>query len=124
MSLYGRIKEEEFRHAHMEAVLVAEIEELILNLPDNPDIERLSKNAFILSNSDMTSGSWSPISYDFKAQYRAIMDLMTDVPIGKGLKKIEKALKNQSIMRNNRTQRPIHLHPCVISNVQSVLDGV
>lgn len=80
-----------------------EMSSSILELPDNPDIERISENAFVMSNDKIDRHSvklspyvvragirrLDPFFYDFKQQY----SLIAEIALTSDLDTIEKHLK-------------------------------
>lgn len=125
MNLTDIITAEDRRHQKVVERLRAELEAAICDLPDNPRIKRLSKNAFVVNSSDLSGGRWGAESQDFKAQYRAIIGLLDNVPLAQGIERIREALDRQSIrMSADRCSYTLHLHPDVISKVRGLLASV
>ena len=102
-----------------------EISNLILSLPDNPDIERLShSNAFVMKSSQLNHG-WSVVTHDFFHQYMIISDFVAKTPIEKIYDKLSKNLTpNQSGIYwfPNGSNRRIRLHPQVVKNIKQILE--
>lgn len=68
--------------------IINELTDKIANCPDNPNIKRLSKNAFIINSSALTIkykddkgktciiNNWSPEFHCFKWQYEKIIEIV------------------------------------------------
>ncbi len=94
----------------------------ILDLPDNPDIRRLSNDpaSFEIMSSDMfKTGNWSPRYHDFISQYRLIAAVIDRTPIEKLLDKLNEIITKGVAATDGGTMR---LHPGVIENLKSIMD--
>jgi len=104
--------------------LKQEINDLILNLPDNPKITRLNHSCFTINSSDLSKDLvLSPLYYDFKNQYQKIVDIINETEIHEVVKQLEKLLTpNQSgsywIKYKGIRYR---FNPKVIENIKSII---
>jgi hypothetical protein len=121
MSLITKIDKESTRHSKIESDIRAEIEALMSDLPDNPNATQLSPNCFTISSKDL-GDRWGVLSHNFRAQYRAILGLMDNVDLEKGLERVLAALKQGSIRAPGGYL--LHLNEDVIKNVSGLLNGV
>lgn len=108
------------------AVLIDTLQAMIAELPDNPRINRLSKNCFTIRSKDL-GNNWTPEHHDFKWQYNAIIvDLQNRGPM-------DAMSKLQAIIGSGKVHRPgspvspaygnyVNLHPDVITNLRTLLE--
>ena len=91
------------------------ISQMIADLPDNPDITRIGPQVFSISVSKTSiSMGWSPETYDFRAQYKALSEL------------VEKARPENVVSVLTRTLDEgrigtIRLHPQVIGYIRGMI---
>jgi hypothetical protein len=52
----------------------------IRNLPDNPRIQRLDQQCFVVKSGDL-GNNWTPQHHDFRAQYERIIQEVDKLPI-------------------------------------------
>ena len=123
-SLMEKISQEVDRHRSVEEELKQELRSVLLGLPDNPDIKRLSGKCFVVSSSQMAGGRWGVESHDFKAQYRALASLLDNRTLADGVERIVDALDQASIRMKGDVSYTLHLHPDVISQVSGILGGI
>jgi hypothetical protein len=93
--------------------------ESILELPDNPDIKRVSNNSFTISSSDVfksKSAVMSGYHYDFKFQYRKISDKLKETG---DINCLDKILSEAKIVEHGHS---FTLHDTVIENVKKLLE--
>ena len=79
--------------------IIRSLRNLILSLPDNPNIQRLSKNCFTMSSSFLSVRNWTPEYYDFKRQYRLICREVLVRRIEKILPFLEKIIQDGYLKR-------------------------
>lgn len=79
--------------------IIRSLRNLILSLPDNPNIQRLSKRCFTMSFSHLSLRNWTPEHYDFKRQYRLICREVLARRIEKILPFLEKIIQNGFLTR-------------------------
>lgn len=98
------------------------ITNMILELPDNPDIERIGKStgAFTIQSSKLDKGILSPSHYDFKYQYYYFAAALLRVPIENTIDWIESTLKRGSVKVHGQ---PFKLHSTVIENIKEAFNG-
>jgi hypothetical protein len=98
------------------------ITDMILELPDNPDINPISKSpmAFTIQSSKLDRGILSPEHYTFKYQYNYFAAALLRVPIEDTLDWIETTLNRGSIKVSGQTMK---LNPMVIENIRRVFNG-
>lgn len=101
------------------------LKELIITLPDNPNIKRLdtNQNIFTISAKDM-GNVWCPNYHDFRFQYNLIamkLDSLLDTPKD-ALRILNSALNTGRIKRAGDNYE-YRLHPDVIDNVRNILKG-
>jgi len=103
---------------------------LILSLPDNPNIQRLSKNCFTMSSSCLSSRNWTPEYYDFKIQYRIICKEVMARQIEKMLPYLKKIIKEGFMSREefiyaghkgHKGTSRFYFHPDVIAQLKAIL---
>ena len=128
MNLTQQIEAEDRRHEEAKERLKAEFARLMGELPDNPRIQRLSPQCFVISSKDMgtaTWGKWGAEAHDFKAQYRVLLGLLDNVPLSQGIERIKEALEKESVrIRADMSSHQFPLHPDVISSVRGLLASV
>lgn len=90
---------------------------MILNLPDNPNIDRIDDRTFIVNSSDFAT-SWSPEYHDFKSQHRVICQILERIPIDQVESVLMAAIKRGSIVYQRNSYR---LHPGVVEQIKSIL---
>lgn len=99
---------------------------MVQDLPDNPDVNRISKNCFVMQFSKTTNpqtgfSNWLPKFHDWKYQYKMIMREIgrSSNPYNKLLHiiKKEKVLENVDKKANPRY---LNLHPCVVENLKKI----
>lgn len=104
--------------------LLAKLYEAIENLPDNPNINRVSSNIYTMQFSELQRGkSWLPEHYDFKHQYREVIKAMQKSQ--QPLTRFENIIEAGEIVYNagsgwNSTHR-VRLHPDVITHLKALL---
>ena len=100
------------------------LKDLICNLPDNPNITRISETkAFTISMSTMVaSGSliMSPFYYDFKAQYKAISETVDRVEVMNIYSTMERIIKEGKIKVQNHSET---LHPDVVKQLKNIFEN-
>lgn len=101
--------------------IIAELEKSINELPDNPRIKRLSKQAFVIGSKDLDTRNWTSQYYDFEQQYREIIRLIS----GKTLESVDKKIKE--ILKNGQTKNNhgviYKFHPDVLEHLYKLYFG-
>jgi thymidylate kinase len=94
-----------------------DIKQLILDLPDNPCLKRISKNCFTISSKDLND-NFSAFFHDFKKQYEKIAEIIAK-------SELENILPHLNfIIENGRTQKDYtHFHPDVRANLKKLLEN-
>lgn len=70
-------------------IMKDKLKDKINSLPDNPKINRVSANCFILNYKDLDMNNWTPQYYDFKRQYKFISDMIDNSDIKVIIKNID-----------------------------------
>jgi len=98
-----------------------EINNKIINLPDNKKIKRLNKNCFTMNVSDLENGNnLSPIHYDFKYQYTKLLEHLNSINIDKLIIRLREILKKGYFITGN-SKYLITLHFEVIKYLKTIL---
>ncbi len=102
------------------AILENNLRNAISNLPDNPKIIRQSKTCFIIGAKDLSPENWTPEYYDFKIQYKKIVELIGRTPVHKIDDVLVKLAKTGVIGHTNYHNR-ITLNPAVVKSLKRIL---
>lgn len=96
------------------------IQALVEALPDNPNINRVSKNAFTMKASEMFKhDNWLPEFHDFKAQYRLVLSrLDSSKSIAEFKAFLSKAIEDKQMRKGKYTHK---LHPEVVIKLEKLL---
>lgn len=109
--------------------IIRSLRNLILSLPDNLNIQRLSKRCFTMSSLHLSSRNWTPEHYDFKRQYRLICREVLARRIEKILPFLEKIIQNGFLTREEfiyaghkvyRGTSRFTFHPEVIAHLKTI----
>lgn len=97
-----------------------QIQGCIEALPDNENIQRVSRNAFIIKSSELGKhDNWTPTFHDFKAQYKLVLDRLDKTKSMSEFQNfLSKAIENKSIKVGKHVEK---LHPEVIAELQKLL---
>ncbi len=119
----GELKTIENAINELELVCVA-LKDKVMNLPDNPKINRINKRCFIISSKDLgPEVILCPVYHDHKRQYELICDFIEKaITINpyRAVKAITDMLKKQRLkISEGYTQR---LHPDVCAQVLKILN--
>jgi hypothetical protein len=97
-----------------------QIKAAIFDLPDNPDIQRLSNHpqSFLMKYGSLRPENWTPMYYDFEYQYDQLVCLVDQVPPEKLLIKLQTVLTEKKFKLGPKV---IYLHPEVIKKLQDLL---
>ena len=94
-----------------------EIAKQILDLPQNPRITPIGSGAYSIKMSDFGTKNWSASYHDFKAQYRALGELVKKGSPETIISRLKNALDIEVVLGTQR----VNLHPDVIANVRRLL---
>ena len=98
-----------------------ELFDLILDLPDNPKINRISDRCFTISTKDLSNDlCLTPEYYDFKKQYQLIVQIIEESTV-----KRTKALMDEIIRKGSiRYTSNIHhrFHPDVVEHLKVLME--
>lgn len=78
------------------ALILSEIQKLLLNLPDNELITRHGCG-YTISKKNLGTDSWAPEHNDFRLQYESIIHALNEVPIEQTVRKLESILENEEV---------------------------
>lgn len=95
------------------------IKKAILDLPANPNINRISDNpkCFTISSKTLfSSGNWSVFHHDFQAQYKKIVEMIENSRAENVITNLQNVILNGYIL-NDRAK----LHPSVIANLKTIM---
>jgi hypothetical protein len=101
-----------------------EIQTAITNLPDNPDIKRISSNCFVMSSSQIFSNPKNPTKrmdvffHNFKKQYEKIAEVIDSCYSENIISILENIVKSGYL---NHSGRHYNFHPDVIANLSNIL---
>lgn len=102
------------------------IANMIQSLPDNPDIHRMegAPNCFVMSSRNLNPKSFSPFYYDFKLQYKKLIEIIdTANPIDIS-RTIETILRQGSYLKSGYTYSHTYkFNPTVIKNLAIAYGG-
>lgn len=110
--------------------ILLQITEHINNLPDNENIKRISENpnCFIISSKCVIGNSISADYYDFKYQYKKIIEQLHKGRVEDIISKLEKYIKEGKIIVSNGKDKrgfncveTIKLHPKVIEYLKQII---
>ena len=120
----------------------ADFSKLILEMPDNPNITRLSNspNCYVISSSELFksyvekdeegktkkihSSNWSPFYHDFKSQYKFLSDLINKTKSESIINVLEKIIETGQYQERVYSYGPTHnckFHPEVIAQLKTML---
>lgn len=108
------IKKETMSIIHKSALLENKLRDALNDLPDNPKIERLNHNCFIMSSKDLSNKNWSVEYYDFKRQYREIIKVIDKTSIDRLDKVMSKIIKTGIIEDKRNYHNRVILNPSVV----------
>jgi len=90
------------------------IQQIIMDLPDNPNLKRMYRG-FVITNKELGDGkSWSPRYYDFKGQYKEIANI---------LESCESVPKVLQIIIDYGGYDHLYFHPDVIANIKKEMEN-
>lgn len=95
------------------------IQQLIEALPENDKIDRVSKNAFVMSSSELTAhDNWTPGYHDFQQQYALVLSRLESVKsIAEFDAFLSKAIETKQIKKGTHTYK---LHPTVVDELRNL----
>jgi hypothetical protein len=103
------------------ATIRAELALRIWNFPDNPDITRVkgASNCFHIRASTLIKhDNWNTIFYDYKHQYKKLIEKIYDTEPTNLIEMFENAIQNRYIIVEGEK---IQLHPAVIKKMEELL---
>jgi hypothetical protein len=103
------------------AALLDELNGMIEGLPDNPKINRINDQCFTLRFKDLNTSNWSPEYYDFKRQYRKVIEALKSVATIHALEEFRKIVGQGWIHDLSMPMRRFKFHPDVLANLKSLL---
>lgn len=112
----GKMSEaiEEAEQARQDVIKIVE------NLPDNPAIEKLSKNCIVIPFKEVdVQRSLHPTYYDFKQQYKMITSRMSSVSLHNVGTFLKSVIDTGWLVLPDKSRFPIH--PKVVENLKEVL---
>lgn len=93
----------------------------ILDCPDNQNIHRMSDRCYVMSFSQL-GNSWSPMYYDFKAQYKLIVKEIEKCEINNVVKRLLDILnEGKIVLKSQHFSYTERLNPEAIQNVVTAL---
>lgn len=101
--------------------VVDAIEAKILELPDNPSINRLSPKCFTIRSKDLQN-NWTPAFHDFKEQYRLVVEALRNVNVGRAMVVLKEIINARQVRCIGGVHGMQSLHPDVLKYLQLVLD--
>lgn len=118
----NEIKEEIKRYKSAINDLINGLKKQILELPDNPNIKRISDSPHCFTvNFSQLHDNWSPEYYDFKKQYEVLVDVLFKSEPEKVLSRLEQILRDSSVkFTENGVSRVFRFHPTVMKNVMEL----
>jgi hypothetical protein len=106
----------------LEAIKIRkQIADCILNLPDNPNINRIGDgNCFTIKFSELEKNEmiFSAEYYDFKVQYKAIHRALIDVSLEHTIDRLFDIITKGSVTIGKHN---IRLNPEVVQNLKSII---
>lgn len=107
---------------------IARVQLEIKNLPENPNITRISKNIFTINSSQLRNESWSPFHYDFKQQYEKIAEVIESIPVEQLQDELNNIIKTEKLVITSsfmgvKCSETIVFHPDVLTNIKNLLEN-
>ena len=91
----------------------------VLAMPDNPKINRISDQCFTISVKDLSPDlCLTPGYYDFKRQYRLIVEIIEDNGTSRALTLIREIITNGSIRYHSEVTK---FHPGVVEHLKTLM---
>lgn len=103
--------------AQAAAALRQRVISAIADLPDNPDINRLSRNCFAVSFSKLQS-NWSPEFHDFEKQKELLIGLINGMDVLYLVSNLTRILRDERIVIGKARYT---LHPKMIEAIREAL---
>lgn len=105
--------------------LKAELTNLFLDQPDNPNIKRIpgSVNCFTISSKEVfnSTHNLSPRYYDFKLMYKMIAEKLDSMLIMDAVHELSNVIRSKSITINTKSLRgTFAIHPDMILNLKKL----
>ena len=105
------------RHARAMSGIVASLKQTILDLPDNPRIQRLGPHCFIMSSKHL-GDNWSVAHHDFKEQYELIVKELEKSQPDDIIKKLKTIVSEGKVrIPSTMSHTTVTLHQDVINHV-------
>lgn len=89
----------------------------IADLPDNPDINRIARNCFVISSSKL-QGNWSPEFHDFEKQKELLISLINGMDVLCLVSNLTRILRDERIVIGKARYT---LHPKMIEAIREAL---
>ena len=123
MKLTAQIEKEIDRHNTAMDRILSQLKQKILDLPDNPRINRINSKCFTMKFSDLNN-NWTPVHHDFKAQYRYVVDVITKALPQNKIKTLKDIIQNKLLRINDSGSKWAHtirLHPDVVNYLSTLV---
>lgn len=92
------------------------------NLPDNPAIHRVSKNAFTVSSSELFKrDSWSPRDHDFKYQYQVVINKLEASESLSSFQRFLERVISTGVIEATQSNERVKLQPEVVEELKRLL---
>lgn len=102
-------------HNQKAAEIMENLNQHIMLLPDNPNIKRVGNNAFVMTISKLAFGQiFAPSHYDYKFQYKCIVDALSKSGAENVINKLEKIITEKQAEK-------VRLHDDVINHLKKLL---
>ena len=122
MSIFKDLRDAEAQVAQIKAEINAKLAKRVLALPDNPNIERKGKNMFIMQSSALdTSLGLCPFTYDYRAQYRFVVDQFEGKTVGACLQFLRELIKTGRYRETSGASYTKRFHPDVLRELALLL---
>lgn len=93
------------------------IQKEITDLPDNPNIKRVSTNCFVMSSKNL-GDNWSAFYHDFHAQYNKIAEVINNSGAENIVSNIHNIIESEAVYYNHKYWR---LNPQVVNNLKKIM---
>jgi hypothetical protein len=97
--------------------LVNSLNAMIAALPDNPRIQRLGKQCFVVRSKDV-GNNWAPEHHDFRWQYQAIIKTIQKARTDNAIGALQDIIASKKVKGSGCS---VNLHPDVVTNLKTLL---